>query len=335
MNGGSVAGGRLARAAEFMVVSTARLCAAGVIFSFMARLFYPADLFCHFYIQYSIFILPAAFILTIRGRRRDALIMGLFALYCAYSLAPFLPYRMASGEPAGPGSAQAASPAPAGAGSVRIVSSNVHTANAAHEKVLEMADRLSPDILLLLETNGRWLDAMKPLEKTMPYRITHSSEDNFGMALYSKIMPDTAEIVAAGRLGLPLVTARFTVNGKSFAFYGAHPLPPISRLYKAHRDDYLEWVARAIASAKGRAILAGDLNATPWDPTFTDLLAAAGLSNASGGFGVNATWPALPAPLRIPIDHVLHTKDISVSGIFVGPATGSDHLPIVADIALE
>ena len=81
-------------------------------------------------------------------------------------------------------------------------------------------------------------------------------------------------------------------------------------------------------------IVAGDFNTTPWSPYFRDLVAAAGLRNAAEGHGYVGTWPAWFWPALIPIDHVLLKGPLVATSVRRGPAIGSDHFPIIADVRL-
>ena len=70
--------------------------------------------------------------------------------------------------------------------------------------------------------------------------------------------------------------------------------------------------------------------------TRTHLMRQTGLDNARKGFGLLPTWPAfMPWPfLRIPIDHCLVSPDIRVIRMRTGRTIGSDHLPIIVDMAI-
>lgn len=89
------------------------------------------------------------------------------------------------------------------------------------------------------------------------------------------------------------------------------------------------------ASLSGPTIVAGDFNMTPWSYRLQRLLAATGLRRHATFL---LSWPTdgqfrLPAPAFL-IDHVLTTPDIGSVSIRTGPVTGSDHLPVIAQVRL-
>ncbi|MFZ1105710.1 MAG: endonuclease/exonuclease/phosphatase family protein [Hyphomicrobiaceae bacterium] len=93
-------------------------------------------------------------------------------------------------------------------------------------------------------------------------------------------------------------------------------------------------VARLIAlraGITGPLVIAGDFNMTPWSYRLQRLLAATGLRRHATFL---RSWPTdgqyrLPRPTFL-IDHVLTTPEIESVSIRIGPALGSDHLPVIA-----
>jgi endonuclease/exonuclease/phosphatase (EEP) superfamily protein YafD len=77
-----------------------------------------------------------------------------------------------------------------------------------------------------------------------------------------------------------------------------------------------------------------DLNTTPWAADYA-LLEEQGWQSASAGSWPVRTWrdPSLPW-LRWPIDHILLRYGIGVQRYEVGPALGSDHFLIHAELHL-
>jgi hypothetical protein len=79
-------------------------------------------------------------------------------------------------------------------------------------------------------------------------------------------------------------------------------------------------------------VVVGDLNITPWSHAFRSL-ERAGLRNSQRGFGLQATWPAGYGPFMVPIDHALHSRDLTVTHREVGPAHGSSHRSVLVELA--
>ena len=58
------------------------------------------------------------------------------------------------------------------------------------------------------------------------------------------------------------------------------------------------------------------------------------LKNARYGFGILPSWPTTFSPLSIPIDQSLLSPEIKVINIRTGANVGSDHLPVIQDLAI-
>lgn len=86
-----------------------------------------------------------------------------------------------------------------------------------------------------------------------------------------------------------------------------------------------------IANASEPVVLAGDFNSVATARIGRTLRAEGGLIHAPGWPG---TWPSLlPGPLRMTIDQVYHTPDIAIADRRLGRPTGSDHRPVIVDLA--
>lgn len=279
------------------------------------------DLFSHFRAQYAAaLLLSAVGLLLVRGYRA-ALVFGALAAVETATLAPYLLPRPA--------------PAVGAERTLRIATVNVNTANPHAARVRAFVERADPDVLLLVETDDRWLADLAPLAGRYPHRIVHPRADNFGIALFSRLPCPTCRVVALGGEGLPSVAGELLLSGgRTLTLVGTHPLPPVGGRGTAARDRQLADVARYLAAREGPRVLAGDLNATPWSAPFRELVERTGLRDAARGHGLRPTWPARPWWLRIPIDHVLVSPELEVVGREVGPDVGSDHLPVVVEVAL-
>lgn len=215
---------------------------------------------------------------------------------------------------------------------LRIVSANVHAANRDFDTFLRFVEAESPDVVLVLEVSADWAKALEPLRERYPAAVIRPRRDNFGLALFSRV-PAEIDIVDLGDAELPSVIARLTHDGRPLTLIGTHPLPPISSATAAARNTQFAAVAKAARETRGGVVVAGDLNVSPWSPHFRDLLRDGGLVDRRRGFGAQPTWPTFCPPLMTPIDHVFVSDGLGVLNRHAGPNIGSDHRPVVADIA--
>lgn len=117
-----------------------------------------------------------------------------------------------------------------------------------------------------------------------------------------------------------------------FRIAAVHGRPPWNNERTADRDN-VNRAGAAIVASHPRGVLVGDFNATPWSPMMLDLRRL-GLHRASCSGPITRTWRSTGFPYyALPIDHVLSTESVIVSGCRVGPAVGSDHFPLIFDIS--
>jgi endonuclease/exonuclease/phosphatase (EEP) superfamily protein YafD len=218
---------------------------------------------------------------------------------------------------------------------LRLVALNVHTANKRSDRVLEFLRRADADVLLLMEVNERWMSALGSLRTNYPYVIAEPREDNFGIALFSRLTLTNIEVGEFGNAEVPSITATITVGGQAIFLLGTHPVPPGSAENARLRNEQFKEVAARIRRCALPAIVLGDLNSTPWSPYFCELLHDGGLKNTSQGRGLFASWPAWLPCVRISLDHCLVTPATHVINKQLGPPVGSDHLPLVIDLQIS
>ncbi len=149
------------------------------------------------------------------------------------------------------------------------------------------------------------------------------------------LTPPGAEVVALdlGGTGFRSALATVPFAGGALEVLGTHPLSPTNGSRAARRDAQLEAVAAWSADRPGPLVVVGDLNTTPWSAVFRHLESAGNLVNSQRGFGLQASWPVGWAPLMIPLDHLLHTADLTTLRRQLGPALGSDHYALRVTLA--
>jgi endonuclease/exonuclease/phosphatase (EEP) superfamily protein YafD len=218
-------------------------------------------------------------------------------------------------------------PVPAGT-ALRVLLLNVHTESTAFAEVRALIADTHPDMVALVEVSERWIAELEPALTAYPGRLESARDDNFGIALYARA-PLTGTVEELG-LGMPSIVA--ATGGINVIV--THPLPPMnSHALALQRDQFAAVAARAAVLADPVIVL-GDFNATPWSRAFRRLLAGSGLCDTRDGFGLQASYPAWSAVMRIPIDHVLVSCSVGVVDRTIERDVGSDHLPVVLDLVV-
>lgn len=264
-----------------------------------------------------------ALLLAWQRRPRLALPVLLAALLSASELAPLL-------ERAEPPSTAAA-----GAAKLRVASLNVLSLNDDYDRVLEWLQRERPAVVVLIETTPGWRRALAGLRGLYPVQhFAHASQRRSDVLLLARVPVldvRTLEITPRSTLA---VLATLGISGHTVHVLGVHltwPLgPEVSRL----RAQELRWIARLARETDGPCVVAGDLNLTPFSPAFGQLLREGRLASAATGRGWQPTWPTFLPPAGLQIDHLLLRGPVEALDFRRGPRIGSDHLPIVADLAL-
>lgn len=310
---------RRRRRTRRMLVRLSILVSLPTIIALGAPWFWMLDLATHFRVQYACAAFPLV-VAFLAGRWYWLALLpaAILLLNLGLVLPVYLP----------------AARAPIDGAPVRAVSANVHTGNRNYGAFLEYIRSERPDIVLAVEIDQEWADALAPLHADYPHAVVQPRSDNFGIALYSRLAIRDSEIVELADSEVPTIVARLEADAGAFTVIGTHPLPPVSTDYSRYRNRHLRALADLAAKAPGPVVLLGDLNVTPWSPHFHDLMERGGLRDSRQEFGIQPTWPQQLPWLRIPIDHALVSPEIVVLDRRVGPDIDSDHLPILVEFAL-
>jgi endonuclease/exonuclease/phosphatase (EEP) superfamily protein YafD len=111
--------------------------------------------------------------------------------------------------------------------SVSIISANVYQFNERYEQLIELVKETQPDILLTMETNKAWEDAMEVLDTDYPNYKKVALENTYGMHFYTKLKVRELKVNYFVADDLPSIEARlYTKDGTGFRLFGVHPPPP-------------------------------------------------------------------------------------------------------------
>lgn len=218
-------------------------------------------------------------------------------------------------------------------GQLRVLVSNVLYTNKNYSKVISLVRKEKPDIAVFVEAGKLWNQELIALKDLLPYSAIAQDSQRFGTTLYSKF---PLENVAIEKFQGPRSTIVATINyqGKKVIVMGTHPNYPVSKIGFFQRNSQLKSMADYLAKVNNPVILMGDFNITMWSPFYHRFIQESKLKNGRFGFGLQPTWPAFLPLLAIPIDHCLVSENVQVINFRTGDNVGSDHLPIIADLAI-
>lgn len=213
-----------------------------------------------------------------------------------------------------------------------ILSVNLLSSNTDAQKVNQYIRDIDADVLLLIEYTAFW-DRHAALEE-YPYSITRPREDNFGIALYSKIPLHDEEIIDFTQSRFPMTTAILDINGEQLRILGLHYENPVgARQTKVQRFQIQEMIS--FANQFDHFIAIGDFNLTPYSKGFENIIQNTSLQDSRKGFGIQGSWPNVASIFRIPIDHALVSEHIQVTQREIGQPVGSDHLPLYLQLRID
>lgn len=297
-----------------------------LVAGFWGRLHPALDSMAHFRLHLAVLIaLMAAPLLFVKGWRQigaAGAVLGIATLS-----ATLLPVQATAGS-------ARAGEADAPAARYRLLQLNLRYDNATPKQVFSLIGRTKPDIVTLNEVSGMWVKELKFLEATYPYRVVCPPPARIGgVAILSRRpFADPQAFACYDRGSMAVATVRLGADTVEIgALHLGWPWP-----FEQHHQ--VSRVAPVLERFPQTAILAGDLNATPWSVT-AHRVAAAGEMDLMPGIGPTWMKPVVPEALRrlvgLPIDNVFTKGRIVPLTVERLEDVGSDHLPVLLEFGIQ
>jgi endonuclease/exonuclease/phosphatase (EEP) superfamily protein YafD len=270
----------------------------------------------------------AAMLTAARRTRTDRAITAALAASIAYHGAKILPYT-----PLYPPQVPRAGDVPADR-CVRLLIANVLQENRRADCVLQVIRDADPDVVCLVETNAWWARAMAPLERDYRWSRQHPLENHYGMLLYSRLPMVSCDVRFRVSADVPSMRATIRLrSGDEIVIYALHPPPPLPNSPSYGRDAELVLTGQEIHEEGKPAIVIGDLNDVAWSYTTKLFQRLSHMVDPRVGRGMFSSFHAEQPLARYPLDHVFHTRDFTLRELRRLPYTGSDHFPILVELA--
>ncbi|MFQ6551906.1 endonuclease/exonuclease/phosphatase family protein [Aestuariibius insulae] len=219
---------------------------------------------------------------------------------------------------------------------VSLISVNVLMENTLHDDLKAIIDREDPDILLLMETDQVWSDALSDLLARYPTTKSHLADDHYGLIFATRLETQSLELLWPDADDTPAIRAVLrSPDGVDFNFLGLHPRPPVPGNTTVVRDKQIEDAALLTQSSIRPTVVMGDFNDVAWSWTTRRFKRYSGLVEPRVGRGMISSFHANYSFLRLPIDQIFITKDIGLVSFNRLDNFGSDHFPMAATVLFD
>lgn len=215
--------------------------------------------------------------------------------------------------------------------SISILSVNVYQFNKQYQRLINLIKEVQPDILITMESNKDWEDALSVLDKEYPTIKKVPLENTYGMHFYSRIKTNRLKVNYFVADDMPSIEAELETQNKiPFALFAVHPAPPspTEEETSKERDGDLLCVAKKVKELGQPSIVVGDFNNVAWAKSSILFRKTSELIDPRIGRGFVSTFHADYRIIRFPIDLFFHSTDIIVEEFKVLQHVGSDHLPL-------
>jgi endonuclease/exonuclease/phosphatase (EEP) superfamily protein YafD len=212
---------------------------------------------------------------------------------------------------------------------IRVVTYNMWLFNRKLSHIAQFINAANADFAVLQEVLPWQREKLHMLiQERYPYVIGDSD-----VVIYSKHPPLENEQLEAPKFqGYPrrsmILWATFDVKGVMFDLAGLHLAYPFNPREQAADMPKLTEFAR---ERERPLIIAGDFNLTPWSVKLQRFTQESGLKRFNTFI---PTWPMNKLRPFVAIDNIFASPEFAAISVEAGPPIGSDHRPLVADVAL-
>jgi endonuclease/exonuclease/phosphatase (EEP) superfamily protein YafD len=301
------------------VVALVAVFGAASVLGLLDRVWWVFELADVFRVQYlAVLVAAALFAVALRRPRLALVAAGCALVNVAVLRIPALPVATAASGVA--------------SGSLRLVVANVEVGNTDYAAVARLVGATRPDVFGVTELTPAMASR---LERALPryrMRIVVPRHDAYGIGLYSRLPLLSARVARFPAGGPPTVIARVRVGGAPVTVVVTHVHTPFAGSIHVR---HLAALATARPHLGARLAVCGDFNTPPWSGPLRDFAARAGLRDLYGGRAWAAySWPTWSWTLRVPLDDCFVSSGVAVERHRDGPDDGSDHRPLVVDLAV-
>ena len=222
---------------------------------------------------------------------------------------------------------------------IKLLQLNLLYRNYKPSAVIKLVKELKPDVITFQELSYKNKHILNAIGKNYPHKIICFSSGIRSVAVLSRFPSASGKSKKCYR-GKGLAWMQILVGGKKVSIASLHLKWP----YPYGQPKHIDQLEGALKEIPKPVIASGDYNATPWSYAI-DRIEQATNTKVIGGIRFTyrvdtyqwAWGERFPIrfKIRMPIDHILVSKEFSARKIRKERYVGSDHAPVIAEISLN
>lgn len=221
---------------------------------------------------------------------------------------------------------------------LKFYAANVLQKNTNPDLLIQEIKDKDPDILLLTETDTRWMNDVQDAVAKYPYRVEIPISNTYGMLLYSKFEMRNPQKRFLVDDSIPSIhTILVLKSGKEIMLHAIHPTPPMPQENptSTDRDAEMMMVAKMALERDLPTIVAGDFNDVAWSASSSLFKDVSSLLDIRKGRGFFNSFNASSFIMKWPLDHFFVSEDFRLVEVKTGENIDSDHYPFYISLSLE
>ena len=304
------------------ILAVGFLATLGTVLAFFGSAWWAFDVIANFRLQLAMVLLICGVLYgALFGRGGAILFLGAAVLNAALVVPMWL----------------SSQPAVASEERLEIVTLDVTTSLGTRSPVIGWISTVDADLVFLQQTTPAWIESIRDADTGYMVIAEPSQAGQSGTIVLAKV-PYETDVYSVIPGTEPIVEVNAELAGRPVTVLSMRADTPSGVNDAEQRDELFQATGELVASRSEPVVVVGDLNVTRWSHAFRTLQSAGSLNNSEDGFGYQATWPANDWPIAgdyagLPVDHALTTNALTTAQRSIGPAVGSDHLPLIVEIA--
>ena len=219
----------------------------------------------------------------------------------------------------------------------RLLHANLRFDNKTPEEFIRLIAETKPDVMTLAEVSWTWEPRLKTISAMYPHQKICRVQNKYGgVAIFSR-RPFAADGLSFCDRDSAVAVQTVDFNGTLVTVVAMHLEWPWPRLQR-EQIVWLQPEFDKIRTSGHPALMAGDMNATPWSATLQDIAKQTEtevLPQIRGTWFFNGLPPGLATWLGLPIDNMLTSKKIVARQVEIQRHTGSDHRSLLLEFSLK